>query len=58
VATLTYAQLEIASDVVAAQPHGAGGRPGQVVAVLLPRGLTLVVALLEALKPGHPDSKS
>lgn len=51
-ATLTFAQLEFASDATAARLRAARGRPGQVVAVCLPRGLSLVVALLGALKAG------
>src|SRR2546430_540060 len=52
--TLTYAQLEVESDALAARLRAAGGRPGDVVAVCLPRGRALVVALLAALKAHMP----
>src|SRR4051794_1313722 len=51
-ATLTYGQLEVASDLVAARLRAAGGSPGEVVAVCLPRGFVMVTALLGALKAG------
>ncbi|MER6329687.1 amino acid adenylation domain-containing protein [Streptomyces sp. NPDC001034] len=52
--TVTYAELETASDAVARLLVGAGGRPGDVVAVCVPRGRALVFALLGALKAGLP----
>ncbi|MEU3420818.1 amino acid adenylation domain-containing protein [Streptomyces murinus] len=51
---VTYAELEAASDAVARLLAGAGGRPGDVVAVCVPRGRALVCALLGALKAGLP----
>lgn len=52
--TLTYRQLEVASDRVAARLRSAGGSPGDVVAVCLPRGRAMVVAMLGAMKAGLP----
>ncbi|MEU5538473.1 amino acid adenylation domain-containing protein, partial [Streptomyces sp. NPDC020362] len=52
--SLTYAELESASDRVARALAAAGARPGDVVAVCMPRGTALVVALLGALKAGTP----
>ncbi|MEU9851944.1 amino acid adenylation domain-containing protein [Streptomyces sp. NPDC047974] len=51
---VTYAELETASDTVARRLVEAGGRPGDVVAVCVPRGRHLVFALLGALKAGMP----
>ncbi|WP_079001120.1 non-ribosomal peptide synthetase [Streptomyces sp. AS58] len=50
---LTYAQLDCWSDWLAARLLGRG-RPGDVVAVCLPRGRLLIVALLAAVKAGMP----
>lgn len=52
--TLTYAELEVESDALAARLRAAGGQPGGVVAVCMPRGRALVVALLAALKAHMP----
>ncbi len=52
--TLTYAELEAESDGLAARLQLAGGRPGDVVAVCMPRGRAMVVALLAALKSHMP----
>ncbi|MEW2619317.1 amino acid adenylation domain-containing protein [Streptomyces sp. NPDC048106] len=52
--TVSYAELEAASDAVARLLTEAGGRPGDVVAVCVPRGRALVFALLGALKAGLP----
>ncbi|MFJ4565442.1 amino acid adenylation domain-containing protein [Streptomyces caelestis] len=52
--TVTYAELETASDAVARLLTDAGGRPGDIVAVCVPRGRALVFALLGALKAGLP----
>jgi amino acid adenylation domain-containing protein len=52
--TLTYAELEVESDALAAQLRAVGGQPGGVVAVCLPRGRALVIALLAALKAHMP----
>ncbi|MGW3173942.1 amino acid adenylation domain-containing protein [Streptomyces sp. NPDC001153] len=52
--TVTYAELETASDAVARLLADADGRPGDVVAVCVPRGRALVFALLGALKAGLP----
>lgn len=52
--SLTYAELEHASDLVARSLAAAGAAPGDVVAVCLPRGTDMVVALLGALKAGTP----
>ncbi len=50
----TYRELELASDVVAARLREAGARPGEPVAVLVPRGRVAVVTMLGALKAGAP----
>lgn len=50
---LTYAQLEVESDALAVRLRAAG-EPGDVVAVCLPRGPEMVVALLAALKARMP----
>ncbi|MFC7546923.1 amino acid adenylation domain-containing protein [Plantactinospora sp. GCM10030261] len=52
--TLTYRQLEVESDVVARELAASGARPGDPVAVRMPRGRTLLVALLGAVKAGMP----
>ncbi|RZU51658.1 amino acid adenylation domain-containing protein [Krasilnikovia cinnamomea] len=52
--TVTYRQLDEASDAVAHALRSRGGRPGDVVAVSVPRGRHLVFALLGALKAGLP----
>src|ERR1700683_18001 len=52
--SLTYAALEARSDARAARLRSSGGRPGDVVAVCLPRGQDMVVALLAALKAHMP----
>ncbi|MFJ5631809.1 amino acid adenylation domain-containing protein [Streptomyces goshikiensis] len=52
--SVTYAELETASDEVALRLAEAGGQPGDVVAVCIPRGRHLVFALLGALKAGMP----
>jgi amino acid adenylation domain-containing protein len=52
--SLTYAELEARSDALAARLRSSGGRPGDVVAVCLPRGQDMVVALLAALKAHMP----
>ncbi|HEY1620390.1 MAG TPA: amino acid adenylation domain-containing protein, partial [Streptosporangiaceae bacterium] len=51
---LSYAALDLASDAIAARLRAAGGRPGDVVAVLMPRGRALPAALLGAVKAGMP----
>ncbi|GAA1302390.1 non-ribosomal peptide synthase/polyketide synthase [Saccharothrix xinjiangensis] len=51
-ATLTYRELHDRAAVVAARVVAAGGGPGRFVAVALPRGLDLVVALVGVLKAG------
>jgi amino acid adenylation domain-containing protein len=50
--TLSYAELERASEVVAARLQGAGVGVGAAVGVLLDRGLEMVVAWLGVLKAG------
>jgi amino acid adenylation domain-containing protein len=52
--TLTYRQLEAESDALCTRLLAAGGRPGAIVAVCLPRGRALVVALLAAAKAHMP----
>ncbi len=49
---LSYGELEVASGRLAGRLAGAGAGPGRVVAVGLPRGALLVVALLGVLKSG------
>lgn len=51
---LSYAGLDRASDALAARLRAAGGTPGDLVAVCLPRGRALSVALLGAVKAGMP----
>ena len=48
----TYAELDAASDAVAAALAARGVRAGQVVPVLLERGPLLVAVLLGVLKAG------
>ncbi|AXG76572.1 non-ribosomal peptide synthetase [Streptomyces paludis] len=50
--TLTYAELADASGAVARALHGAGIRPGEAVAVCLPRSWRLVCAMLGLLRLG------
>ncbi|MBS2532743.1 amino acid adenylation domain-containing protein, partial [Catenulispora sp. NF23] len=50
--SVCYAELEEAASTVAAQLAQAGVVPGDTVAILLPRGLDLVAALLGVLKAG------
>lgn len=51
-AHMTYGALDLRSDEVAGGLLSQGVRPGQFIAVCLPRGLDLVVALLGVLKAG------
>ncbi|WP_313418036.1 amino acid adenylation domain-containing protein [Stenotrophomonas sp.] len=64
--TMDHATLEARSFGLAAQLHAMGIRPGDIVAVALPRSLELVVALLGVLRAGaaylpldlaHPDER-
>lgn len=64
--TMDHATLEARSFALAAQLHAMGIRPGDIVAVALPRSLELVVALLGVLRAGaaylpldlaHPDER-
>lgn len=48
----TYAELELASDVIAAALKRAGVNPGDIVGVALPRSLELIGCLLGVLKAG------
>ncbi|UMZ09359.1 AMP-binding protein [Pseudomonas sp. MPFS] len=48
----TYAELELASDVIAVALKRAGVNPGDIVGVALPRSLELVGCLLGVLKAG------
>ncbi|MGG7517727.1 amino acid adenylation domain-containing protein [Allorhizobium undicola] len=50
--SLTYAQLDAASDGLAARLQAEGVKPGQLVAVAVPRSEMMVVALLGVLKAG------
>ncbi len=52
--TLSYDDLEVASDDVAARLRDAGATAGDVVAVCLDRGRAMSVALLGAVKAGTP----
>ncbi|MFB4300564.1 amino acid adenylation domain-containing protein [Actinomadura sp. NTSP31] len=52
--TISYAELERLSDAVAEAVDAIGGEPGRPVAVRLPRGADLVVAMLGVLKSGRP----
>ncbi|MER7165421.1 amino acid adenylation domain-containing protein [Micromonospora sp. NPDC000207] len=47
-----YAELDRAADALAARLVEAGVRPGHLVPIRLPRGTTLVTALLAVLKTG------
>ncbi|MEE1757212.1 amino acid adenylation domain-containing protein [Streptomyces sp. SP18CS02] len=49
---LTYAELAAGSDALAARLLASGVRPGDTVALLLPRSLPLLVAQLATLKAG------
>ncbi|WP_141717962.1 non-ribosomal peptide synthase/polyketide synthase, partial [Nocardia altamirensis] len=49
---LTYAQLDQRANQLARKLIAKGAGPGQLVAVLLPRSLDLVVALLAVVKSG------
>jgi amino acid adenylation domain-containing protein len=49
---LTYAELDRRALALASRLRAAGTRPGQVVAVALPRSVELVVALLATLRAG------
>jgi amino acid adenylation domain-containing protein len=49
---LTYEELDRTADAWAARLAAAGPGPGDLVPVLLPRGIRLVVALLAILKTG------
>ncbi|MET9252672.1 amino acid adenylation domain-containing protein [Streptomyces sp. NPDC003717] len=49
---LTYEELDHTADTWAARLAAAGPGPGDLVPVLLPRGIRLVVALLAILKTG------
>ncbi|MEU9198213.1 non-ribosomal peptide synthase/polyketide synthase [Streptomyces hundungensis] len=50
--SLTYRQLDRRSNALAAELVAQGAGPGRLVAVLLPRSVDLVVALLGVLKSG------
>ncbi|WP_309094583.1 condensation domain-containing protein [Streptomyces sp.] len=50
--TLTFAELDDAADVLAASLLVRGAGPETIVAVALPRGADLVIALLAVLKAG------
>ncbi|MFC3998912.1 amino acid adenylation domain-containing protein [Nocardiopsis sediminis] len=63
---LTYAELDARTDRVAAALQARGVGPESVVAVAVPRGVDLIVALLGVLKaggaylaldPDHPDDR-
>lgn len=49
---LTYQQLNERADERASQLRAAGVKPGDLVALMLPRGLDLVVQVLAVLKAG------
>ncbi|MFF1319817.1 amino acid adenylation domain-containing protein [Streptomyces chartreusis] len=49
---LTYARLDAASDALAGRLREAGVRPGDTVALPLPRSVAMVVAQLAVLKAG------
>ncbi|WP_199823361.1 amino acid adenylation domain-containing protein [Streptomyces sp. NRRL WC-3742] len=50
--TLGYGQLDAASDALARRLEGSGAGPGAFVALALPRGADMIVALLAVLKTG------
>ncbi|NEC86499.1 amino acid adenylation domain-containing protein [Streptomyces sp. SID12501] len=50
--TLTYAELDEASDRLAARLAGEGVRPGELVGLLLERSADIPVAILAVLKTG------
>nr|WP_225908149.1 MupA/Atu3671 family FMN-dependent luciferase-like monooxygenase [Hyphomonas sediminis] len=51
-ASLSYAELDEASDIVAAQLAARGVQPGETVGVCMSRSIEMVVALLAVLKSG------
>jgi amino acid adenylation domain-containing protein/non-ribosomal peptide synthase protein (TIGR01720 family) len=64
--TLSYGELDLLAERLAARLSGLGAGPEVVVAVCLPRSLELVVALLAVLEagaayvpldPGHPPQR-
>ncbi|WP_428956288.1 amino acid adenylation domain-containing protein [Streptomyces sp. cg35] len=50
--TLTYAELDTRANRLARHLQSLGARPGEIVAVSVPRSADLVVALLAVLKSG------
>lgn len=50
--SVTYAELDRAADAGAAALAAAGVAPGMRVAIVLPRGMDVIVALLAVLKAG------
>ncbi|MGV0885205.1 amino acid adenylation domain-containing protein, partial [Mycolicibacterium sp. XJ883] len=50
--SMTYAELDVAANRMAHVLAGHGARPGQVVALLLPRSADAIVAILAVLKTG------
>ncbi|MEU6851066.1 amino acid adenylation domain-containing protein [Actinacidiphila alni] len=50
--TLTYTELDLRSDELAAHLRAQGAEPERIVALALPRGIDLVVAVLAVLKSG------
>ncbi|NGO42305.1 amino acid adenylation domain-containing protein [Streptomyces sp. YC419] len=50
--TLTYRELDVRAEELAARLRARGARPGAVVAVAVPRSAELMVALLGVLKSG------
>ncbi|MGW3962983.1 amino acid adenylation domain-containing protein [Amycolatopsis sp. NPDC005003] len=65
-ASLTYRQLDERTDRFAGALAAGGAGPERIVAILLPRGVDLVVAVLAVLKSGaaylpldpeHPDAR-
>ncbi|MEV6395234.1 amino acid adenylation domain-containing protein [Streptomyces sp. NPDC051907] len=51
-ATLTYAELDARAEALAARLRARGARPGEFVAVAVPRSTELMTALLGVLKSG------
>src|ERR1700683_1089518 len=49
---LSYAQLDLAAEVLAGRLHAAGVGTGQIVAVALPPSAVLITALLAVVKAG------